>query len=117
MRRPSAYRVFLTHNTEYHVRLHVCFGVRDRRTGHWVQQHPCLNAKLAGTFPDATGHTRSMATPVVGERLSFETPGAPVHTSPVLSVEEREGLDRSMLDSGAEAQRCVEPPENPRDTF
>ena len=45
MRRPSSYRVFLTRRSEYHVRGHVCFGVKDRRTG-WSEGD--VNRVLAG---------------------------------------------------------------------
>lgn len=92
MRRPSAYRVFVTRNSEYHVRGLVCCGVRDRRTGRWVSTHWALNQTLATAFRDATGRMRALATPAVGESLQFVVGEHGVQTSPILSVEEREGL-------------------------
>ena len=47
MRRLSAYRVFLTRKSEYHVRGHMCFGVRDRRTGQWQNEHWALRERPA----------------------------------------------------------------------
>lgn len=89
MRRLSAYRVFLTRQTEYHVRNHVCFGVRDRRTGQWIETHWALNQRLAAAFPDARGKMCSVSTPLIGEPLWFAMAGGLHHTSPVLGVEER----------------------------
>jgi hypothetical protein len=93
MRRPSTYRVYLTKNSEYHVRALVCFGVRDRRTGEWVQTHWALAQKLASAFPDATGHMRTVDLPVVGESLSFVVEGEARQTSAILGVEERIALE------------------------
>ena len=51
MRRPSAYRVFLTRSSEYHVRGRVCLGVKDRRTGAWTLGHPALRGRIASVGP------------------------------------------------------------------
>jgi hypothetical protein len=85
--------VFLTRQSEYHVRGHICFGVRDRRTGRWLESHWALSACLASAFPDAHGNMCSIASPVIGEPLWFAVSGALHHTSPVISVEEREHLE------------------------
>jgi hypothetical protein len=95
MRRLSSYRVFLTRQSEYHVRGHICFGVRDRRSGEWLESHWALSTCLAGTFPDAQGNMCSIASPAIGEPLWFAVDGFLYHTSPVISVEEREHLDLS----------------------
>lgn len=92
MRRPSAYRVFVTRNSEYHVRGLVCCGVRDRRSGRWVHTHWALNQALATAFRDATGRMRTLATPSVGESLQFVIGDRGLMTSPILCVEEREGI-------------------------
>lgn len=93
MRRPSTYRVYLTKNSEYHVRGLVCLGVRDRRTGEWVEAHWALAQRLASAFPDATGHMRTVELPVVGESLTFMVEGRPRQTSAILAVEERIALE------------------------
>ena len=92
MRRLSAYRVFLTRNSEYHVRGHVCIGVRDRRSGHWLAQHPALTRPLAQSVVDVDGRLRSIGLPARGEFLEFDVEGCPLRTSPVLDIEERESL-------------------------
>jgi hypothetical protein len=89
MQRPSAYRVFLTRKSEYHVRSHACFGVRDRRTGAWLEEHWALGRRLATALPDARGAMCSLGLPLVGERLCFLVDGAPHYTSEVIAVEGR----------------------------
>jgi hypothetical protein len=93
MRRFSAYRVFLTRKSEYHVRGHACFGVRDRRNGQWLAEHWALGQRLATAFPEAHGKMCSFGVPVIGDALCFVMDGQPQYTSPVLAIEEREQLD------------------------
>ncbi|HEX7479640.1 MAG TPA: hypothetical protein VF331_17680 [Polyangiales bacterium] len=92
MRRASAYRVFLTRNSEYHVRGHVCIGVRDRRTGQWQAQHPALSRPLSQVVTDSSGHLQSICAPALGDPLEFDVPGKSLRTSPILDIEEREAL-------------------------
>lgn len=93
MRRPSAYRVFLTRKSEYHVRGHVCFGVRDRRTGRWHAAHWALGLRLASSIPDSRGRMCSLGLPAVGEGLCFLVDGQLHYTSEVIAVEERERVE------------------------
>jgi len=97
MRRPSAYRVYLTRNSEYHVRGLTCFGVRDRRTASFLDDHWALGQRLEGTFADSTGHIRTYSLPVVGESLRFRVQGQLRQTSAILAVEERVGLEVDPL--------------------
>jgi len=92
MRRLSGYRVFLTLRSEYHVRGHRCFGVRNRRTGQWHEGHWALGKPLATSFTDGRGRMCSLAVPAVGEPLRFVVDSELFETSAVLSVEEREGF-------------------------
>lgn len=92
MRRPSAYRLFITRNSEYHVRGSICCAVRDRRTGSWLTEHLTLGRPLRDAFTDESGRVRIASIPMVGEPLVFVVEGRPLRTSSVLSVEEREGL-------------------------
>lgn len=82
------YQVFLTRNSEYHLQSHVCVGVRDRRTGRWLDEHPALSRPLSATV--RTGEQFSaLQTPQLGESLEFDLDGAPLRTSPVLNIERR----------------------------
>lgn len=85
----NAYRVFLTRNSEYHVQCHVCVGVRDRRTGHWLQDHPALRRPLLSAVA-ADGGWQSLYAPCLGERLEFDVDGIALRTSTVLDIEDRE---------------------------
>jgi hypothetical protein len=84
----SHYQVFLTRNSEYHLRRHVCVGVRDRRTGRWFERHPALSHPLAGTVSTA-GELALVQAPVLGEALEFDVNGAPLRTTPILTIEKR----------------------------
>jgi hypothetical protein len=88
MRNANAYRIFLTRNSEYHVESHVCVGVRDRRTGNWVEDHPALKRALLSAVA-ANGGLQALYTPCLGERLEFDVDGASLRTSAVLDIEER----------------------------
>ena len=49
------HRVYLTRNTEYHLRDGFCVAVRDRRTGDFLQGHLALQRRVHGGlkfFPD-----------------------------------------------------------------
>lgn len=87
MRSANAYRVFLTRNSEYHVQAHVCVRVRDRRTGHWLQDHPALTRPLRSAVA-ANGGWHAMYAPCLGERLEFDVDGIALRTSTVLDIED-----------------------------
>lgn len=84
------YQVFLTRNSEYHLQSHVCVGVRDRRTGRWLDEHPALQRPLATTVRTG-GQLAPLQKPQLGESLEFDLDGSPLRTSPVLNIEERGG--------------------------
>jgi hypothetical protein len=88
------YQVFLTRNSEYHVKSHVCVGVRDRRTGQWFSEHPALSRALSSVVRTADS-LAPLRTPHLGESLEFDLDGEPLRTSPVLNIERARGLDLS----------------------
>lgn len=83
------HKVFVTRNTEYHVRRGVCVGVKDRESGHWLNAHMALFNRVAGglRFESEGGILPNPGTPAVGESLLFETDGRDIITSTVVSVE------------------------------
>jgi hypothetical protein len=83
------HRVFVTRNTEYHVRHDTCIGVRDRQTGMWLQKHFALHLPVAGAirFFDSGALSANPGLPQVGESIYFETAGRDLVTSSVVSVE------------------------------
>src|SRR5262245_61770441 len=77
------HRVFVTRNTEYHVRRETCVGVRDRQTGMWLQRHFAINLPVAGAirFFDTGAMSTNPGLPQVGESMYFEASGRDLVTS------------------------------------
>jgi hypothetical protein len=86
------HKVFVTRNTEYHLRRGVCVAVKDRTSGEWLRAHLALSQKIHGglRFTRAGGIHANAGQPVVGESLFFHAAGRDLVTSPVLSVERPE---------------------------
>lgn len=50
------HRLFVTQNTEYHLRDRTCVAVRDVWSGQWQTEHPAVGRKLFGALrPSAAG--------------------------------------------------------------
>lgn len=83
------HKVFVTRNTEYHVRKNLCVGVRDRNTGRWLSGHIALKSEVAGGLSFLrTGAVRATdSLPGVGESLFFCREGRDLVTSPIVSIE------------------------------
>ncbi len=74
------HRMFVTNNTEYHLRLDECVGVRDRTSGSWQRHHAALRLRAIQLPP--MGHDHHW----VGRRLQFWGAQTDVVTSPVIEV-------------------------------
>lgn len=83
------HKVFVTRNTEYHVRQGTCVGVRDRETGAWIQRHFAVQRPVTGSirFFENGALTASPGLPHVGESMYFEDVGRDMVTSSIVSVE------------------------------
>lgn len=81
--------MFVTRNTEYHLRDGVCIAVRDRRTDCWLDGHLAIGRALSGGVRVlANGTTIPVpAAPQVGEALYFSADGRELITSVLCSVE------------------------------
>lgn len=86
------HKVFVTRNTEYHVRKDVCIAVRDRRSGEWLRGHLALRQRVHGglRFTRAGGILPNLGQPGVGESIFFHAEGRDLVTSPVLAVDRPE---------------------------
>ncbi len=86
------HKVFVTRNTEYHVRKNLCVGVRDRRTGRWMSGHLAFRSAVAGglSFVPGGGVRATDALPAVGDSLFFCREGRDLVTSPILAIERPE---------------------------
>ena len=81
------HRMFVTRNTEYHLRLDECVGVRDLETGAWQRDHAALRLRAIQLPP--VGHDSSW----VGKRIQFWGSGKDVVTSTVIDVARPEPED------------------------
>lgn len=82
------HKVFVTRNTEYHVRRNLCVAVRDRRTGQWLHGHMALKSKVTGGLRfTPQGVSASDGLPKVGESLFFVASGRDLVTSPVEAID------------------------------
>jgi hypothetical protein len=81
--------VFVTRNTEYHVREQHCVAVRDRETGAWLRTHFAVDRPVIGAIHfDGSGTMRAApGLPAVGESMYFEDLGRDLLTSSVIAVE------------------------------
>lgn len=86
------HKVFVTRNTEYHMRRDVCVAVRDRRSGEWLRGHLALRQRVHGglRFTRAGGILPNLGHPDIGESIFFHARGRDLVTSPVLSIERPE---------------------------
>lgn len=66
------HKVFVTRNTEYHVRRDLCVAVKDRRTGAWIDGHLALRKKLEGSLHyGQNGLCPNLGAPQVGDAIYF----------------------------------------------
>jgi hypothetical protein len=83
------HKVFVTRNTEYHIKGSTCVGVRDRESGEWLRSHFAVERAVVGAikFFDSGAMSASPGLPRVGESMYFEDLGRDLVTSCVVSVE------------------------------
>ncbi|HJK99436.1 MAG TPA: hypothetical protein RMF84_19575, partial [Polyangiaceae bacterium LLY-WYZ-14_1] len=89
IRERRIHKVFVTRNTEYHVRRALCVEIRDRRSGEWLRSHLALRCQLAGSlrFTEDGGVEPRTSGPSIGESLFFQAQGRDLVTSTVVSVD------------------------------
>jgi hypothetical protein len=83
------HRVFVTRNSEYHLKLNTCVAIRDRKTGLWQQRHVALFRDVAGSIAySPNGKVRvASGLPRVGESMFFDAHDCELITSAIVSVE------------------------------
>jgi hypothetical protein len=83
------HRVFVTRNSEYHLKLNTCVAIRDRKTGEWQQRHLALYRDVSGSIAySANGNIRvNPGLPKVGESMYFDAHDCELITSAIVSVE------------------------------
>jgi hypothetical protein len=83
------HRVFVTKNTEYHLRDGFCVAVRDRNSGDFLHGHLAIHRRVQGglKFFMNGAMVPNPGIPREGESLFFSTKGRDLVTSPVERVE------------------------------
>lgn len=66
------HRLFVTQNTEYHLRDRKCVGVRDLWSGQWHQEHPAVGRQLFGAVMPGPGGLEPISDPQPNCLLWFE---------------------------------------------
>jgi hypothetical protein len=79
------HKVFVTRNTEYHVRRGRCIAVRDRRTGKFLEDHAALKRFVACAVQYRESSVTMTPVPKIGDSLCFD--GTNIVTSQVLAIE------------------------------
>ena len=82
-------QMFVTRNTEYHLKDGRCVAVRDRRSDSWLEGHLALGRELSGGVRVLkNGEAIPVKdAPQVGEALYFSTGGRELITSVLCSIE------------------------------
>jgi hypothetical protein len=83
------HKIFVTRNSEYHMKKSTCVGIRDRKSGTWSKNHSALCQDIAGSILfDEDGSIKiSPGLPRVGESMYFDVGGVDLITSSIVSVE------------------------------
>lgn len=86
------HKVFVTKNTEYHVRKGVCVAVRDRNSGRWVVGHTAVTKRMEGSlkFLSHGGYVPHFGEPTVGDAIYFNDGERDLITSRVEKVDRPE---------------------------
>jgi hypothetical protein len=79
-------RVYVTHNTEYHLYDDICVAVRDRNTGDFDRSHIAIGRKLEGALAQGEGLAGFHRRPNIGDAMLFQAGKREVITSPVERV-------------------------------
>jgi hypothetical protein len=80
------HQVFITRNTEYHVRSGRVVAVRERHSGEWLQDHAALDMEVRGHI-DREGVVPLPGAPACGQRLYLARGDRDVVTSTVAAIE------------------------------
>lgn len=80
------HRLYITQNTEYHVRDRHCVAVRDLWSGEWSPDHPALGRRLFGAVRPSPEGLVPLDSPEVGCLLWFENGDDDLLTSGLTTV-------------------------------
>ena len=79
------HKIYVTRNTEYHVRRGVCVAVKPRQESEWMTSHHALNMKVEGHV-QVGALLPIPGVPKIGYRIYFAVENEDVLTSPVVAI-------------------------------
>ena len=80
--------VYVTRNSEYHVRAEVCIAVRSRAQHDWTRDHPALGRKMEGSLRfHSDGVQPVPGRPAIGDAIYFRRDDRDLITSRIERVE------------------------------
>jgi len=89
------HRMFVTRNSEYHMREDICVGVRNTREDRWLDRSRLLSARLMGAVDSFSTLSSSACTePAVGKYLLFVC-----ENGELIVTTKLEAIDRPPLDA------------------
>ena len=78
--------LYVTQNTEYHLRDDLCVGVRDLWTGRWKSDHPAVGKRLFGAVSQGETGLEPIDLPEVNSLLWFDNGESDIFTSRLTSI-------------------------------
>ncbi len=79
------HKIYVTRNTEYHVRAGECVAVKPRQAKEWISDHGAIKMKLEGHVKVGT-LLPMPGTPKIGFRMYFARGEEDILTSPVVAI-------------------------------
>jgi hypothetical protein len=79
------HHIYVTRNTEYHVRRGVCVAVKPRQAQEWIPEHGAVDMKLEGHVKLGT-LLPMPGPPKLGFRIYFARGDEDILTSPVVAI-------------------------------
>jgi hypothetical protein len=82
------HKMYVTKNTEYHMRDDICVGIRKKKTGLWITNSKALKARLVGAIKSLNELILAKGKePQIGEPLLFINPeGEDIVTTSVYEI-------------------------------
>lgn len=78
--------LFVTQNTEYHLRSDTCVGVRDLWSGRWREDHPAVGRTLFGAVLPGPNGLEPLDNPELNCLLWFENGDNDILTSRLTAI-------------------------------
>jgi hypothetical protein len=100
------HKMFVTRNSEYHMRDDICVGVRNTREDRWLDRSRLLSARLMGAVDSFSTLSSSACTePAIGKYLLFICENGELIVTTRLEAIDRPPMDAVQYYLPSEADR------------